>query len=126
VVIGADTLVCLGDHVLGKPMDLADARAMLTMLSGREHTVLTGVHFEALAASRSVNWVTASRVQFRELTPAAINAYFGHCDPLDKAGAYAIQEHGEMVVAGFSGSHSNVVGLPMEEVLQRLPAFRGR
>lgn len=115
LVLGADTVVELDERVYGKPVDMAAARAMLRSLSGCRHEVLTGVCLLRGCVEKS--WVARTRVCFRELDDAAIDAYFALVNPLDKAGAYGIQEHGEMIVAGIDGLLSNVIGLPVEEVL---------
>ena len=120
-VIGADTLVQVGGRVLGKPRDLSDAREMLRTLSGREHEVRTGVCVvDPEGAAHAFQEIT--RVRFHELDEAAIDAYFARVDPLDKAGAYGIQEHGERIVAGIDGDYDNVVGLPVRRLLGLLRA----
>jgi len=120
-VIGADTLVFIDAEVLGKPADLAEARAMLRRLSGRMHTVCTGV-----CVIRPGGGVRAfhelSEVVFRVLDDAAIDAYFRLVDPLDKAGAYGIQVHGERIVAEIRGSFENVTGLPVARLMEELAA----
>ncbi|MEI7909563.1 MAG: Maf family protein [Verrucomicrobiota bacterium] len=118
-VIGADTLVFIDADALGKPADLEEARAMLRRLSGRAHTVCTGV-----CVIRPGGAVEAfhelSEVVFRVLDDAAIDAYFALVDPLDKAGAYGIQVHGERIVAEIRGSFENVMGLPVARLLEVL------
>ncbi len=118
-VIGADTLVFIDADALGKPADLAEARAMLRRLSGRTHTVCTGVCVirpgGAIQAFHEL-----SEVVFRVLDDAAIDAYFHLVDPLDKAGAYGIQLHGERIVAEIRGSFDNVMGLPVARLLELL------
>lgn len=123
-VIGADTLVFIDDEPLGKPKDLAEARAMLSRLSGREHTVCTGVYVVAPdGAGESFHALT--RVRFRLLSVEVIDEYIKKVDPLDKAGAYGIQEFGEMLVEGIEGDFDNVMGLPVKAVLARLRACGG-
>ncbi len=115
VVIGADTLVFIDDQPLGKPADLEEARAMLSRLSGRTHRVCTGVCLVAPgSAPRTFHEIT--EVDFRPLAPAAIDAYLALVDPLDKAGAYGIQEHGERLVTEIRGGFDNVMGLPVARV----------
>ena len=114
LVWGADTLVCLGLQVLGKPADAADAERMLAELQGREHEVITGVCLIHLRAHRQHSWAETTRVMFQPLTEAQIRTYLARINPLDKAGAYAIQEHGHLIVERLDGSFSNVVGLPVE------------
>lgn len=113
-VIGADTIVCLDGKTYGKPRDLAAARTMLTTFSGRVHEVLTGV---CIVRDRQLcEFVETSWVKFRPLTDEMISAYFQRVDPLDKAGAYAIQEDNGALIEKFEGSLENVIGLPVHRV----------
>jgi septum formation protein len=121
VVLAADTLVYLDGDPLGKPADLDEARAMLIRLSGRWHEVCTGVVIRRGARAGELAVVT--RVRFRPLDDAVITRYFSLCDPLDKAGAYGIQDGGDLIVERVEGSWSNVVGLPVEELGPLLHAF---
>jgi septum formation protein len=121
VVLGADTLVWIDDEPLGKPRDMGEARAMLRRLSGRSHTVCTGVC--VIGGGRRECFHELTTVRFRGLDEAAIGRYFERVDPLDKAGAYAVQEHGEMIVAEVQGDFSNVVGLPLDRVVEVLGGF---
>jgi septum formation protein len=123
LVLGADTLVFLEDEIMGKPADIADARRMLTRLQGRMHQVVTGISLIHLRAHRERTFALSTDVTFRPLTAGQIDWYLAKVNPLDKAGAYAIQEHGEMIVADISGSFSNVVGLPVERVEEELNAW---
>lgn len=116
LVLGADTLVFLDEHPLGKPADLAQARSMLLRLSGRIHEVVTGVALVHRAGARLRVFSEATRVRFRELTPGQVDEYLAKVHVLDKAGAYAVQDHGHLVVESVEGSYSNVVGLPVEAV----------
>ena len=118
-VIGADTLVWIAGEPLGKPADMEEARALLRKLSGRSHTVCTGVCLVRPDGSTE-RFHVLTEVEFRELDDAAIEDYLALVHTLDKAGGYAIQEHGERVVVGIRGSYSNVVGLPVDEVVARL------
>lgn len=120
LVIGADTVVALGNQVFGKPANIAEARRMLAGLSGETHHVITGVALMHLARHREKLFAVSTRVVFRKLTAARIKEYTETVHTLDKAGAYAIQEHGEMIVEEISGSFSNVVGLPLERLKQEL------
>ena len=115
VVLGADTVVALDGVIYGKPKDWEDAWRMLRRFSGREHHVFTGV---ALVKDGAVlhSWTADTAVRFKVLDDAVIRRYFELVNVLDKAGAYGIQEHGEMIVDEIRGSYSNVVGLPVEEV----------
>ncbi|QYM77765.1 Maf family protein [Horticoccus luteus] len=120
VVLGADTTVFIDGTVLNKPMDIGDARKMLQRLSGKTHTVFTGLAVRCAATGLRLDEGVATEVTFRPLDEAAIDAYLGKVDPRDKAGGYAIQEHGEMIVAGYTGSYTNIVGLPVEATKQIL------
>jgi septum formation protein len=122
-VLGADTIVVLGDDVLGKPADEADAVKLLSRLVGREHVVLTAVALVASdAPDRARTACVASRVRMRAADEAEIRAYVATGEPLDKAGAYAAQGEGRRFVASIDGSESNVIGLPMDETLALLRA----
>ncbi|MDD4538037.1 MAG: Maf family protein [Lentisphaeria bacterium] len=118
LVLGADTVIAFAGQIFGKPANLPAARAMLRAFAGREHDVLTGVCLVRDCAEHC--WLARTRVRFRDLDDAAIDGYFALVNPLDKAGAYGIQEHGDMIVAGIDGLQSNVIGLPVEEVLAAL------
>lgn len=117
LVLGADTLVARGARLYGKPADLEDAARMLAELQGRTHEVVTGVCLLHLRAHRERLFAEATAVTFRPLSEAQIREYLARVNPLDKAGAYAVQEHGDLLVAEILGSYSNVVGLPVERVL---------
>jgi septum formation protein len=123
LVLGADTLVFMDREILGKPSDLRHARRMLAQLQGRTHQVVTGVSLIHLRAHRERLFSVSTDVRFRALTPAQIETYLAAVHPLDKAGAYAIQEHGEWIVEELSGSFTNVVGLPLERVQAELSAW---
>ncbi len=120
LVLGADTLVCLGTQLFGKPADMAEAAHMLRQLRGRTHQVVTGVCLLHLRGHREKLFADITDVTFLPLSAAQIRDYLAHVNPLDKAGAYAIQEHGERIVAHVSGSYSNVVGLPLERLRSEL------
>ena len=113
-VLGADTTVFLDGIVLNKPSDLNDARRMLRLLSGRVHTVCTGLALRHAVGTVHEELIVESRVIFRSLDETTIDRYLAVANPLDKAGAYGIQEHGELIVAGWDGSFTNIVGLPVE------------
>ena len=123
VVLAADTLVAIDDHVLGKPSDASEAAAMLERLSGRGHQVCTSVFICDLARARSTSFSDISHVHFRCLTRAAIDNYLARVDPLDKAGAYAAQGFGSEIIENIVGSFTNVVGLPMEKTVPALAEF---
>ena len=120
VVLGADTLVWLGGRALGKPADHNEARRMLRELSGQTHEVATGVHLVRMNPRRQVEFHEITRVRFRPLGGDVIEEYLATVDVLDKAGAYALQENGELLVETVEGSRSNVVGLPLERTMAAL------
>jgi septum formation protein len=120
LVLGADTLVFLERKIFGKPQDHAEAQTMLTQLQGQTHQVVTGVCLMHLRVHHEQVFAVSTNVTFRPLTETQIADYLAKINPLDKAGAYAIQEHGEMIVADISGSYSNVVGLPLEKLNEEL------
>jgi len=119
-VLGADTTVFIGNRVLNKPANAAEARAMLRELSGRTHTVFTGLVLTCAASGLTLSDYVTSEVTFKPLSEALIEAYLAKVHTLDKAGGYSIQEHGEMIVAARSGSLSNIIGLPLDETKQLL------
>jgi septum formation protein len=119
-VIGADTTVFIDRTVLNKPRDESEARAMLRMLSGRTHTVFTGLAVRRGRDGLKLDRGVASEVTFKVLDEAAISLYLSRVHTLDKAGGYAIQEQGDLIVAGYTGSLTNIVGLPVEEMKQLL------
>jgi nucleoside triphosphate pyrophosphatase len=116
-VLAADTTVALGTELLGKPGGPAEAREMLSRLSGRTHAVYTGV---ALAGRAELSTVVRTGVTFRTLSAGEIAWYVGTGEPLDKAGAYAVQGKGGFLVAAVDGSPTNVIGLPLGETLDLL------
>ncbi len=119
-VLGADTTVFLDGQALNKPVDAADARAMLRRLSGRTHTVFTGLALRREKDGLRVDRHDASEVTFRTLDEAAIEAYLARVPTLDKAGGYGIQDHPELIIEGYRGSLSNIIGLPLETTKQLL------
>ncbi len=119
VVLAADTTVELDGQCLGKPADASDAAAMLARLSGRAHRVFTGVAVRT-ADGHAEQFALSTEVQLVPLSRAAIDWYVATGEPLDKAGAYAIQGAGGAFVAAIIGSYSNVVGLPLAETLDAL------
>lgn len=122
IVLGADTLVYLDRDakLFGKPADRKEAERMLSDLQGRVHAVITGVCLLHLRGHRQRVFADWTDVRFHPLTAKQIKDYLALMNPLDKAGAYAIQEHGERIVAEISGSYSNVVGLPVERLRDEL------
>jgi len=122
VVLGADTVVVLDGEVLGKPDDAAHAEMLLARLVGRRHRVVTGVAVVASDALRVEARAVVSGVTMRPADPAEIRAYVATGEPLDKAGAYAVQGEGRRFVTAIEGSESNVIGLPLAESLALLGA----
>lgn len=119
-VLGADTIVVIDDLILGKPKDKAQARQMLERLSGRVHKVFTGFNLTHLASRISITKVVQSAVQFKSITPEEM-AWYTACDePYDKAGGYAVQGKGAYFIKTIRGSYTNVIGLPLCEVLEEL------
>ncbi|MHB8845274.1 MAG: Maf family protein [Nitrospirota bacterium] len=113
IVIAADTIVVVNGSVLGKPADAADARRMLHLMSGKEHSVVTGLAVFDASTGRSIIRISVTKVLFRDLSQREIDAYVATGEPLDKAGAYGIQERGALLVERIEGCYSNVVGLPL-------------
>ena len=118
VVLGADTCVVVEGHILGKPVDSADARRMLEMLSGRTHAVLTGI--AAISAKRTVRDLDITQVTFNVITDVEIARYIASGEPLDKAGAYAIQGYAARWIPRIEGCYFNVVGLPIARTIAAL------
>jgi septum formation protein len=123
IVLAADTLVAIDDHVLGKPKDRNEAVSILERLSGRAHEVCTSVFICDPASAKSTSFHEISRVRFHRLTRDKIDTYLTHVDPLDKAGAYAAQGFGSEIIEKIDGSYTNVVGLPMEKTITALAEF---
>jgi septum formation protein len=114
LTLGADTTVVINGQIAGKPFDAEDAARMLRALSGRWHEVLTGVTLTR--AGKTVSDIASTRVKFAELSEAEINWYVSTGEPMDKAGAYAIQGYASLFIERIEGSYSNVVGLPVQLV----------
>lgn len=124
ILLTADTVVIVGDTILGKPSDAERAKEMLRMLSGRSHTVVTGVTLRS--AARIHSFSVASDVRFRDLSGEEVEYYVGEYKPFDKAGAYGIQEWiGYVAIEGISGSFYNVMGLPVQRLYVELREFVG-
>jgi septum formation protein len=116
LALGADTTVVINGEIIGKPVDVEEAGRMLRALSGQWHEVLTGVTLAR--ADRAVSAVSSTRVKFAELSDDEIKWYVSTGEPMDKAGAYAIQGHASLFVERIEGSYSNVVGLPVQLTYQ--------
>lgn len=126
LVVGADTIVWMGDEALGKPASLEQAKAMLAELSGRVHHVSTGCAMALRAADGPVadeTFTYTTDVRFFDLEPAEISSYVASGECLDKAGAYAIQGLGSLLVRDINGNYDNVVGLPVAELSRRMRSF---
>lgn len=123
VVIGADTIVVHGTRILGKPLDKEDAAATLRSLSGSDHLVITGFCVIEAATGKVVQANETTRVFFRRLTDAEISAYVESSEPMGKAGSYAIQGLGAVLVEKIDGCYFNVVGLPVSRLTEVLKDF---
>jgi septum formation protein len=124
LVLGADTLVSMGNRLYGKPSDIDEAERMLSELQGKTHEVVTGVCLMHLRKHRVKSFCETTWVTFKQLRPDVIHDYVMKVPTLDKAGAYGIQEFGDMLVAGVDGSYDNVVGLPTEALRRALSEWR--
>lgn len=125
LILAADTEVALGARVMGKPRNRRQAAEFLAALSGRTHQVITGVCLMSLARRFRISFVETTHVTFQPLDSAQISRYLRRINPLDKAGAYAVQEGGEMIIESIEGSLTNIVGLPLgtlRETAKQLPA----
>ncbi|MBX9569288.1 MAG: Maf family protein [Candidatus Obscuribacterales bacterium] len=120
LVLGADTIVVLDDDILGKPQDRAEAVQMLTKLSGRLHQVFTGVSLVELPSGKVSTIYTVTDVHFREIDAREIEAYVDTGEPMDKAGAYALQGIASLFVCKIDGCYTNVIGLPIPDTVQLL------
>jgi septum formation protein len=123
VIIAADTIGLIGGIILGKPRSEEEARQMLKSISGRRHRVITGFTILDTMSGHSLSRSVETIVHIRRLTPAGISAYVRTGEPLDKAGGYAIQGVGAVIVEGIEGDYSNVVGLPLAALAASLKEF---
>ncbi len=123
LVIGADTVVALGKKLYGKPEDLKEAFNFLRQLAGQTHEVTTGVCLTRSKPERVRLFSVTTRVTLQPLRDQVIKEYLSMINPLDKAGGYAIQEHGDWIIGEIYGSYTNVVGLPMERIQIELNAW---
>lgn len=121
VVLGADTVVCLDEKILGKPNSREDAFNMLKSLSGRTHEVISG--YAVIGKGREESGACITEVHFKSLSDAEINCYLDTNEPFDKAGSYAVQEKACLFVKGFTGDFFNIVGLPVSAVYEILLDF---
>lgn len=123
VVLGADTVIFFKDNVLGKPRTPEKAKEMLKMLSGKQHSAITGFTMIDTKNNNTISKAVETKVFFRELSEKEIDNYITTGEPLNKAGAYAILELGGKFVEKIEGSRTNVAGLPMEEVTETLREY---
>lgn len=121
LIIGSDTLVFFKGQPLGKPMSVLEARNTLEKLSGQFHQVCTGVAF--VYNDEELNFHEVTQVEFKVISAETIKEYLGKVDVMDKAGSYAIQEHGDMLIKAIKGDYNNVVGMPLELLRMKLSAF---
>ena len=123
LVLAADTLVYLDKALFGKPATLEEAQQMLETLQGRTHHVVTGICLLHLRKHRQAVFAESTAVTFHSLDAVKIRRYLNRVNPMDKAGAYAIQEEGDLIVEKIVGSYTNVVGLPLERLGRELAAW---
>ncbi len=123
IIIAADTIGVLEDKIIGKPHTAAEAKKMLSMLSGKMHLVITGYTILDTGTQKSVTKSVSTKVYFRCLTKAEIATYVKTGEPLDKAGAYAIQGLGALIVDKIEGDYYNVMGLPLSSLMESLKDF---
>jgi septum formation protein len=123
LVLGADTIVVCEGEVFGKPVDRTDARRMLSALNGREHQVITGIALLDAANGKVRIGHEVTVVRFSHLQPEEIEAYINSEEPFDKAGSYAVQGKGALMVEGIEGCYTNVVGLPLRKLYMMLKEF---
>jgi septum formation protein len=123
LIIAADTFVVLGDRILGKPHTNAQAREMLRALNGQVHSVITGFTILDTESGRVLSRSVETRVHMRKMTLKDIDSYVRSKEPLDKAGGYAIQGRGAVLVDSIEGDYSNVVGLPLSALAESLKGF---
>ncbi len=120
LILAADTIVVLGRRILGKPENFSEAQRFLRSLSGKTHSVMTGLTLQESGSTNFWTGTEMTEVKFRTLSEVEISDYIASGEPMDKAGAYAIQGAGGKFVSSYTGSWSNVVGLPMERLEKAL------
>ncbi len=123
IVIAADTFIVFGDQILGKPHTEKEARKMLETISGKSHSVITGFSIIDIGANKTVSKSVETKIYIKKLAPAEIDAYVKSKEPLDKAGAYAIQGLGAVFVERIEGDYFNVIGLPLSALTEALKEF---
>lgn len=120
IIIGADTIVVLGDYSLGKPKDKEDAKKILRLLSGKKHLVITGLAIIDQRLGKTFSKSVVSKVWFKRLTDEQIDAYIQTGESFDKAGGYGIQGEGSLLIEKIEGDYANIVGLPLEVLKKEL------
>ena len=123
LIIAADTFIYFRGHILGKPQSAADARRMLRMLSGKSHSVITGFSIIDTVSGKKLSRSVETRVWFKRLSQQEIASYVASGEPMDKAGAYAIQGLGAVIVSKIEGDYFNVIGLPLSALSSALREF---
>ena len=123
IILAADTFIVLGDKIMGKPHTPSHARQMLAELNGKAHSVITGFTVLDTDENKTLSRSIETRVNIRKLTSEEIEAYVKSSEPLGKAGAYAIQGLGAVIIEGIEGDYSNVVGLPLNALVESLKEF---
>lgn len=123
LIIAADTLVFLDEHVLGKPEDAVEAKAMVGRLSGKTHRVLTGLALVDTTTGRTADGFESTHVAFRPLAPGEIAAFVDAVNPIDRAGAYTVDGPGSLLVERYAGCYQNVLGLPIVRLDKLLRAL---
>lgn len=123
IIIGSDTVVVCENEILGKPVDETDAQRMLKLLSGKTHTVITGVCITCSAAQKTQSFSQSTAVKFYPLTDREICDYIASGEPMDKAGAYGIQDKGCVFIEGIEGDFFSVMGLPVARLKRELAEF---
>jgi septum formation protein len=124
LVIGADTLVALGNRIFGKPSGPGEAVNMLKALSGKTHSVYSGIAIIQVSTGRTETGFCETKVRFKPVSTAEIKSYVATGEPLDKAGAYGIQDKGGVLVEGIEGCYFNIVGLPLSKLADMLQKFQ--
>ena len=123
IVIAADTFIVFGGQILGKPHTKNEARKMLETINGKSHSVITGFSIIDTSKNKTLSKSVETKIYIRKLTPAEIDAYVKSEEPLDKAGAYAIQGLGAVFVEKIEGDYFNVIGLPLSALTEALKEF---
>ena len=123
VIVAADTFVVLKGEILGKPHTKEKAKEMLKKLSGQTHSIVTGFTIIDTATGKTISEAHESKLYFREILPEEIDEYVNSGEPLDKAGAYAVQGGGGKFVEKIEGDYSNIIGIPMKAFLEKLRAY---